>query len=108
MSTVVVERTQLVAEAIGEQVHVSVQQTPVKVEIAAVGPQGPAGIAQSFTHTQSPAAAQWTINHNLGARPVVELFDTGGAEIEAEVVHTSVNQAIAYFNVPLAGTAKCI
>lgn len=66
---------------------------------------GPGGA--SYVHTQGSAAATWTINHNLGFRPSVELFDAGGAEIEAEVIHASVNQTLVYLSTPTAGSARC-
>jgi hypothetical protein len=72
------------------------------------GPPGANGTGSTHTHTQSAAAAEWVINHNFGYRPSVTLYSTGGAEIEGEVLHTSVNQARAYFAVPVAGSARCI
>lgn len=78
--------------------------------VDAVGPPGPTGPAgagdQSFLFTQSTPSTTWTINHNLGYKPSVELFDTGSQEIDAEVVHTNSNQVIAYFNPATAGTAR--
>lgn len=47
------------------------------------GPQGPAGV--SYDHTQSTASAEWTVNHNLGFKPTVQVFSSGGSEVEAEV-----------------------
>jgi hypothetical protein len=49
----------------------------------------------------------WVINHHLGFQPNVEIRDTGGIELLAQVVHVSLHQAIAYFNSPTAGTARC-
>ena len=60
----------------------------------------------SYVHTQSSAASTWTINHNLGFIPSVELFTTGGAEFDAEVVHTNVNTTMVYLVAPLAGSAR--
>ena len=76
----------------------------------AAGPQGPKGdpgqSGAGFTFTQPTPALSWTINHNLGFRPSVELLSIGGAEIEGDVVHTSLNQCIATFLVPVAGSAR--
>lgn len=76
----------------------------------AAGPQGPQGVpglsGAGFIHTQGSAALEWTINHNLGFRPSVELMSVGGAEIEGDVVHTSLNQTIATFLIPVAGFAR--
>lgn len=75
--------------------------------VGATGPAGPPGSGDpSFIFTQSTPSTTWTINHNLGYKPSVELFDTGSQEIDAEVVHTNNNQVIAYFNPATAGTAR--
>jgi len=76
----------------------------------AQGPQGPQGLpgsaAASYTHTQSSASSTWTINHNLGYKPAVELLTVGGVEMEGDVVHVSDNQVIVYFVISVAGTAR--
>jgi hypothetical protein len=53
-----------------------------------------------------PAATLWTINHNLGFRPAVAILDSGGNEIEADVVHTRPNQLVIHFAIPVAGVAR--
>lgn len=60
----------------------------------------------AYVYTQSSAAATWTINHNLGYVPSVELFDSGSQEIEADVLHPSANQTIIMFSMPTAGFAR--
>lgn len=65
---------------------------------------GGSGIA--FTHSQVSAATLWTINHNLGFRPTVAILDSGGNEIEADVVHTGPNQLVIHFAIPVAGVAR--
>jgi hypothetical protein len=62
----------------------------------------------AYTHTQNTAATTWTINHNLGRRPTITLFSIGNQVIEANLIHTSTNQAIAYFTLATRGTARCI
>lgn len=62
----------------------------------------------AYIFTQSTPATTWTINHNLGHVPSVELFDSGSQEIDADVSHPSVNQAIIVFSVPVAGFARLI
>lgn len=59
-----------------------------------------------YVFTQSAAASQWTINHNLGFKPSVELFNSGSQEIDGDVVHTSTNQTVVYFTASLAGFAR--
>lgn len=62
---------------------------------------GGAGVSYSFA-----SALQWTVNHNLGYRPAVEVMNGGGEEIEAEVLHISVNQCRVTFNTPTAGSVR--
>lgn len=60
----------------------------------------------SFIHTQASAATTWTVNHNLGFRPAVEVFSAGGAEIDTDVVHTSLNQTLITLNAAATGSAR--
>jgi hypothetical protein len=49
-------------------------------------------------------AAQWVVNHNLGAVPAaVTLLTVGGVEIEANIVHTSDNQFVVDLNPAIGG-----
>ena len=64
--------------------------------------------AAAFVFTQATPAAMWTINHNLGYRPTVELFTLGGEEFDADVIHVSNNQTVVYLNTAIAGTARLI
>lgn len=59
-----------------------------------------------YVFTQSITASTWTINHNLGHVPSVEVFDSGSQEIEADVSHPSVNTTIILFTVPTTGFAR--
>ena len=72
-----------------------------------VGVQGPPSIVPVFVYTQNLPALTWIINHHLGFKPNIEILDTGGNELLTQVVHVSIDQAIAYFNSPTAGTARC-
>ena len=77
------------------------------------GPMGPAGLDgvagsnNRYEHSQPSAASAWTVNHNLGYRPQVQALSVGGMALLAEVLHTSGNQALVYFDVPTAGLALC-
>jgi len=75
-------------------------------ELAARPLGGGSSSGVAYLHTQSSASALWTINHNLGFRPTVSILDPGGNEIEADVRHTSANQLVITFAVPLAGLAR--
>ena len=69
---------------------------------------GGGGAGSVYEHTQSVAAATWTVNHNLGFKPYVQVLSNGGAEVEVEVVHISVNQLQIYFINAFAGYARLI
>ena len=103
------EGQRVVVAADPRQVVARQPQQRVGVAVAA-GPQGPQGepglSGAGFTYTQASPATTWIINHNLGFRPSVELLSIGGAEIEGDIVHSSVNQCIATFLVPVAGSAR--
>lgn len=93
-------------------VRITVPGGPTVVRVVTQGPQGPQGpqgeAANPFVFTQSTPSTTWTINHNLGYRPSVELFDSGSQEIDGEVSHPTVNQTIVSLNPATAGTARLI
>jgi hypothetical protein len=68
------------------------------------GPPGPSGAGYDFN--QASPATTWTINHNLGYRPSVQMFTVGGLEVLGEIQHTSNNQTLISFNTAVAGTAR--
>lgn len=78
------------------------------VHVAAQGLQGPGGQTDDYVHEQEMPSALWTINHNLGRRPNVEVRSTGGVVMVGEVVHMSSNQVRVAFATPLAGSARLI
>lgn len=45
----------------------------------------------------------WIVNHNLGRAVSIEVLNSGGAKIGAEVLNVSLNQSRVYFEVPVAG-----
>ena len=80
-----------------------------QLSVVYAGSQGPAGpgIAQSAEFVFALPSSQWTINHNFGRRPVVEVFGPGGAGLVGEVLHASLNQVLVYFDGPVTGFAIC-
>jgi len=97
---------------VGDEAAISVDtgtDATINVAIGAPGPQGDIGPAggESYLHTQSSPASTWTVNHNLGTRPAVEVRDTGGNEILAAVTHMSANQVLISFVSAKTGTAFC-
>jgi hypothetical protein len=61
-------------------------------------------------HEQATPASTWTINHNLGAHPVVDVYilqnSTYEKIIPMEVNHVTANQATIVFSQPFAGYAR--
>jgi hypothetical protein len=66
---------------------------------------GTGGGLTGYLYIQSSPSVTWTINHNLGYRPQVELRDTGNRVYEADVEHPNVNQTIVTHVAAFAGTA---
>jgi len=64
--------------------------------------------ANRYIHVQAVAASVWTVNHNLGRKPIVSIRSTGGVEVDAQVVHASPNQFTVHFAMPYAGTAEAL
>lgn len=61
-----------------------------------------------YIHTQGSSSTTWTINHNLGYRPSVEVIDSGNQEIDADISHPTVNQTIVQVSPPTSGIARLI
>lgn len=102
MTTVVVRSSNTPVRVQGSNVGVNVASG-----IGRRGPPGPAGPSGAgTTFTQASPSGTWTINHNLGYRPSVEIIDAGGNEVEATVTHTSLNQTVVTFTTPIAGIAR--
>lgn len=101
----ITDETVLVIETGGGQEIVVVTENAV--EVAEIGVQGPPGSVPSYLHAQISPSAAWTINHNLGFRPDVYLYDLGGNEFDAQPLHVSDNQVIVYLTQTTAGFARC-
>lgn len=101
-----------VIETSGSVEVVSIKRETVEVvEVAVQGPQGApgaGGAAVSFTHTQSVAAVEWVVNHNLGAYPLSEVRSNGGVVVDAEVLHVSTNQFKVFFETAYSGFVRCL
>lgn len=64
---------------------------------------------KSYQFTQASAATTWTINHNLGTRPLcVDLYDSSYQKIVGQVVHTSSTVCTVTFNVAQSGYARLV
>ena len=71
------------------------------------GPTGPAGPATNSTvvHDQSLASATWTITHNQGRYPTIDIIDSAGNHVIGDIKHNSINQLVATFDNAFAGKA---
>jgi len=71
-------------------------------------PLSAAGGLNAYVHTQGSASDTWTVNHNLGRLPAVEVFSPGGVVVDAEIVHATANQTLIYFAQPYSGSARFV
>ncbi len=62
----------------------------------------------SQEYQQASASDTWTIAHNLGRKPLVDIFSVGGLGIIASVIHLSNNVVQVLFDAPTAGYAVII
>lgn len=73
------------------------------------GPQGPQGLPGDsggfYTHTQSVSASTWTINHNLGYYPSVNVVDNGENVVIGDVTYVSLNSLTISFSATFGGKA---
>jgi hypothetical protein len=61
-----------------------------------------------YVHTQAIAATTWTVQHNLGQKPVTVItLGTDGDDIVGDIdwAASTINMVIIDFSVPVAGTA---
>lgn len=88
---------------------VIIHETPLIVNVMGnPGPQGSPGTGGIYyRHNQTVASDTWTINHNLGTEPNMSIFSVGGREMIGEVLHSSTNTTLIYFDSPIAGYAIC-
>lgn len=75
----------------------------VSMVMGAPGADGSEG--QPYEHIQASSETEWTINHNKGFKPMVQVFGPGGQEVVADVVHVNADQTRIYFNEPSLGFA---
>jgi hypothetical protein len=59
----------------------------------------------SYRHEQQSALSTWTINHNLGFKPNVNISDYGGNNVECDIEQVSTNQMVLLFAEPISGYA---
>lgn len=59
----------------------------------------------AYVHTQTVAAAVWTITHNLGKYPSVSIVDSANDEVIGEVRYTNTNEVVVTFSAAFSGKA---
>ncbi len=70
------------------------------------GPSGPPGpFAPTFRQEFADAATEWSIAHNLGVYPVVDLYDFTGHAIGGDIVLPDRNNVVVRFDMPMSGVA---
>jgi hypothetical protein len=97
---------------------VCADEAPVTIVIprGAPGEQGIQGIqgipgsgasisALTFEFTQGTPSALWTVVHNLGFYPNIQVFDSAHDEVEGDVVHVSINELTITFSAAFSGVA---
>ena len=91
---------------------VIVQPVTPNIVVTTPGPQGPAGTfnvgSVSFTYYQTPASSTWTIDHNLGFKPVAVVIDSAGTNCEGSISYPNNNTMVITFNSAFEGTAYLV
>jgi heat shock protein HslJ len=67
----------------------------------------PTGSDANFVHTQETPSASWTVAHNLGKRPAVQVVDSAGTQVEGDVTWLSENTVRIDFTAAFSGAAYC-
>lgn len=65
----------------------------------------PINLGGTYVHHQGSASATWTINHNLGFFPNVEIVNSAGVAVVGDYQFVNVNTIVATFTDPFAGKA---
>lgn len=65
----------------------------------------PVNLGGTYVHHQGSASSTWTINHNLGFFPNVEIVNSAGVAVVGDYQFVNVNTVIATFTDPFAGKA---
>lgn len=68
-------------------------------------PDAPSGMAWAYTHVQSASASVWTIDHNLGFNPNIQVIDSSGANVEGDITYPTLNRVVLTFSGAFTGTA---
>lgn len=94
-------------------ITVQTGQTPKDIVVTPAGTQsaiavttGPLGPSdKNFVFTQVSASSIWTITHNMGKMPAVEVIDSGNNVVYGDVNYVSTNVVQITFNAAFGGKA---
>jgi hypothetical protein len=90
----------------GDRVCVAVgQQGTMYVVWPGDGKAAATGGDRNYVHVQGPPAAVWSVAHNLGKYPAVEVVDTGDSVVLPSVHYLDVNNVQLTFGSPTSGKA---
>lgn len=70
-----------------------------------VGPPGSGSGSGSYTFSQAIPSATWTIAHNLGFRPSVQVQNSAHENVIGEIEHVDINNIILRFSGAFSGVA---
>jgi hypothetical protein len=65
-------------------------------------------LAPSYNYVKTLPSTTWTIAHNLGRKPIVMTYTTGGVSLIGTVTNLSNNVLEISFSASVAGTARLI
>ena len=65
-------------------------------------------LAPGYNHSQGSSASTWTINHNLGYKPTVQVFNAGSIQVLAEIENPTINQTIVRISPAQTGFARLV
>jgi len=61
-----------------------------------------------FVHTQASPASTWTINHNLGYKPLCQVFSAGSIKMIVEIEDVTINQTVVRVTPAQTGFARLV
>lgn len=61
----------------------------------------------NYTHYQSSAAANWTVEHGLGKLPSVTVLDSANTVYIAKITHLDFNRLVVSLGFQMTGRAIC-
>jgi hypothetical protein len=88
-----------------EAIHVETFATGPPGPQGPEGPAGPPGTGAYYRHVQASPGLVWTVNHNLGFYPSVNVADSGGNQWFGDVKYLDEDNLTITFAYPFGGTA---